>query len=155
QDTENKLITLPQALWHDQVGIWTSPAKTRLSDATWLVPLGGLTAAAFVTDADISQHLSNDPNTLRNSRDFSNYGLAGMAGGAGATYLFGLLTHNEHQRETGFLSGESVINSLALVEVTKLITGRQRPVEGNGKGQFLKGGASFPSEHAAAAWAIA
>src|SRR5205807_8010210 len=31
----------------------------------------------------------------------------------------------------------------------------QRPYEGNGSGQFFKGGASFPSEHSAATWAIA
>jgi hypothetical protein len=44
--------------------MWTSPSKARFSDATWLVPLGGVTAALFATDSEFSRHLSNDPNTL-------------------------------------------------------------------------------------------
>ena len=78
-----------------------------------------------------------------------------MAGGAAGTYFLGLLTHNEHQRESGFLSGEAAIDSLIAVEALKLVTGRQRPYQDNGDGQFWKGGASFPSEHAAAVWSIA
>src|SRR5258708_1743807 len=30
--SENKVLTLPRQLLRDQIGIWTSPAKTRLSD---------------------------------------------------------------------------------------------------------------------------
>jgi hypothetical protein len=33
--------------------------------------------------------------------------------------------------------------------------GRQRPFQGGGNGEFFQGGVSFPSEHAAAAWAVA
>src|SRR6516225_7288106 len=35
----------------DQKQIWTSPTRLRLSDADWLVPIGGFTAALFVTDS--------------------------------------------------------------------------------------------------------
>src|ERR1700722_11044786 len=38
---ENKLSNLPLSLIHEQFGMWTSPGRARLSDATWLVPLGG------------------------------------------------------------------------------------------------------------------
>jgi PAP2 superfamily. len=78
-----------------------------------------------------------------------------MGAGAGGLYFLGLLTHNEHQRETGFLSGESAIDSLFVVEALKFATGRQRPYQADGHGHFWKGGASFPSEHSAGAWAIA
>ena len=154
-DTQNKVLTLPQAFFHDQVGMWTSPSKLRFSDATWLVPLGGFAAALFVTDRDVSGHLSNDPNTLNRYRHFSDYGAYSMAGGAAGLYALGLLTHNPHQRETGFLSGEAAIDALIAVEALKYATGRERPFQGNGSGQFWKGGASFPSEHAAGAFAIA
>ncbi len=154
-DSQNKVFSLPKAILHDQIGMWTSPSRARLSDATWLVPVGGLTAALFATDSDFSRHLSNDPNTLSRSKHISDYGAYSMAGGAAGLYFAGLLTHNEHQRETGFLSGESVIDSLIFVESLKFATGRQRPYQGNGTGQFLKGGTSFPSEHSAGAWAIA
>lgn len=155
QDTQNKLITLPQSLFRDQVGLWTSPAKARLSDATWLVPLGGFTAALLATDSDVSRHLSNDPNTLQKYLHFSDYSLYSMAGGVGGIYFLGLMTHNDHEREAGFLSGQAVLDSLAIAEVMKLATQRQRPFEGNGTGRFWRGGTSFPSEHSAAAWSIA
>ena len=154
-ETQNKVITLPQAIFHDQIGMWTSPSKVRYSDATWLVPLGGLTAAFFVTDSDFSRHLSADPNTQTTYRHISDYGAYSMVGGAAGTYFLGLMTHNEHQRESGFLSGEAAIDSLIAVEALKLVTGRQRPYQDNGDGQFWKGGGSFPSEHAAAVWSIA
>jgi len=70
-------------------------------------------------------------------------------------WLLSHQTHNEHWRETGFLSGEAALNSLVVVEGMKYSFGRQRPDEGNGSGQFFQGGTSFPSEHAAAAWSVA
>ena len=155
QETQNKLVTLPREFLRDQYGLWTSPAKARLEDATWLVPLGGLTAAFFATDSDFSRHLSNDPNTILRYRHVSDYGLYSMAAGAGGMYLLGLTTHNDHQRETGFLSGEATIDSLVIVEALKYAAGRQRPYQGRGAGQFRSGDSSFPSEHSAAAWAIA
>jgi membrane-associated phospholipid phosphatase len=153
--TQSRLGKLPQELLHDQIGMWTSPSKVRFSDTTWMVPLGGFAAALFATDSDISRHLSNDPNTLTRYRHLSDYGAYSMAAGAGGLYFLGLLTHSEHQRETGFLSGESALDSLVAVEALKLATGRERPYQGNGTGRFFKGGGSFPSEHSAATWAIA
>lgn len=154
-DTENKAIGFPQAFLHDQIGLWTSPTRIRFSDATWLVPLGGFAAALFATDSDMSRHLSNDPSTLKNYQHISDYGAYSMAGGAAGLYFLGVLTHNDHERETGFLSGESAIDALAIVEALKFATGRQRPYQDSGTGNFFHGGASFPSEHAAGAWAIA
>lgn len=151
---ENKVSNLPAALFRDQLGLWTSPSKIRFSDASWLVPLGGLTAALFVTDSEFSRHLSNDPNSISHYRHISDYGAYSMAGGAAGLYFLGLMTHNEHQRETGFLSGEAAIDSLAIVEALKFATGRQRPYQGNGSGHFWSGGSSFPSEHATV-WSIA
>jgi hypothetical protein len=154
-ETQNKVVSLPKAILHDQIGMWTSPSKARLSDATWLVPLGGLTAAFLVTDSDFSRHLSNNPNTISRYRKFSDYGAYSMVGGAGGLYFMGLMSHNEHQRETGFLSGEAAVDSLIAVEALKLATGRQRPYQDSGNGHFWKAGASFPSEHSAAVWSIA
>ena len=154
-ETENKVRGLPRAFLHDQIGMWTSPAHIRFSDATWMVPLGGFAAALFATDADVSRHLSNTPSTLTQYRHLSDYGVYSMAGGAGGLYVLGLLTQNEHQRETGFLSGEAAVDALVAVEALKYATGRQRPYQSPGIGQFLKSGTSFPSEHSAAAWAIA
>ncbi len=154
-DPQNKVVTLPSALLHDQIGIWTSPAKARFPDATWLVPLGGFTAALLTTDTEVSRHLSNAPDTLLRYKHISDYGAYSMAAGAGGLYFLGLFDHDEHQRETGFLSGEAAIDSLAVVEALKYATGRERPYLDNANGKFRKGGSSFPSEHSAVAWSIA
>ena len=152
---ENTVRALPRQLLHDQIGLWRSPAQAKFSETTWLVPLGGFAAALFATDADVSTHLSNSPSTTRRYLHISDYGAYSMIGGAGGLYLLGSATHNPHQQETGFLSGEATIDSLAIVELLKYSTGRQRPFQGNGTGPFRQGGSSFPSEHSAIAWSIA
>jgi len=152
---ENTFAKSPQHFLLDQKAIWTSPARVRLPDATWLVPLGGLAAGLFATDAGVSRPLNNAPNTLHRYQQFSNYGIGAMAGAAGGLYFLGLATRNEHKREAGFLSGEAAIDSLVAVEALKYMTRRERPFTDNANGSFWHGGDSFPSEHAAAAWSIA
>lgn len=151
----NSFRTAPKHFLLDQKAMWMSPARIRLPDATWLVPLGGLAAGLFATDTDVSRSLNNAPNTLSHYRSFSNYGVGGMAGAVGGLYFLGLATHNRHQKETGFLSGEAAVDSVIAVEALKYMTRRERPLLDNANGKFWSGGDSFPSEHAAAAWSIA
>jgi len=139
----------------DQRDIWTSPARIRFGNADWLVPFAGFTAGLLVTDRDSSLHLPNSPNTLKNYRDLSNYGLAGMAGAVGGLYLWGATTHDEHKRETSILSGEAAVDALLVSEALKYTTGRERPGLDASRGEFWQAGNSFPSDHAAAAWAFA
>jgi hypothetical protein len=139
----------------DQQQIWTSPAKLRFSDTQWLVPLSGIAAGLFVTDAEYSKHLSHSPSTISHYKTVSDAGIAALIGGAGGMWLLGHVKHNEHWSETGFLAGEAALNSLVAVESFKYSLGRERPFQGNGTGPFFQGGTSFPSEHAAAAWSIA
>jgi capsule assembly protein Wzi/PAP2 superfamily protein len=152
---ENTFRTAPKHFLMDQKVMWTSPAKIRIPEATWLVPLGGFAAGLLATDTDASRHLSNAPNRLHHYQQVSNYGIGAMAGAAGGLYFLGLATHNQHQRETGFLSGEAAVDSLVAVEALKYATRRERPFVDNANGSFWSGGDSFPSEHAAAAWSIA
>ena len=141
-------------LLQDQKQIITSPARIRLSDATWLVPLGGITAGLFATDRQYSASFSQNPSTLRHYREVSDAGLASLVGAGAGLYLFSYPTHNPHWRETGFLAGEAALNSLIEVEALKYSLQRPRPNQ-SGSGQFFNSGTSFPSEHAAAAWSIA
>jgi len=153
--SQHSLKRLPGDFLQDQREIWASPAKLRLSDTEWLVPLSGITAGLFVTDNDFNKGLSRDPKTINRYNNLSNASIAALVGGAGAMWLLSHETHNEHWRETGFLSGEAALNSLVVVEGMKYSFGRQRPDQSNGNGQFFHGGTSFPSEHAAAAWSVA
>jgi len=139
----------------DQKQIWTSPASVRFSDTQWLVPMGGVTAALFATDSSFSRHLSHAPSTVSHYNTASNAGLGAIVAGAGGMWLLGHVKHNAHWTETGFLAGEAAVDSLVVVEATKYSLGRQRPFQGDGTGSFFQNGASFPSEHSAAAWAAA
>jgi hypothetical protein len=139
-------------LFEDQKRVWTSPAHVHYSDATWLVPLGGLTAGLFATDRQYSASLPQSPSTLRNYRRFSNAGVAALAGTGAGLYLFSYPAHNSHWRETGFLAGEAALNGLITVEALKYSFQRERPFQG---GSFFQGGSSFPSAHSAVAWSIA
>jgi hypothetical protein len=139
----------------DQKTIWTSPTHLRLIDADWLLPLGIAAGGMLATDTEVSKHLSNSPNRLKYSKDFSNYGIASLAAAGGGLYILGRMTHDDHKRETGFLAAEAALNSLAVTYATKYSFGRERPLQDDFRGNFWQGGDSFPSEHASAAWSIA
>lgn len=151
----HKLGGLGERFLLDQKNIWVSPAKLRFTDLGWLIPAGGVTSTLLFTDKDASTHLSRVPSTVSRYDNISNAGLAAMLGGAAGMWMLSYPKHNEHWRETGFLAGEAVLNSLAVTEAMKYSLGRQRPNEGNGSGPFFNGGVSFPSEHASAAFAAA
>ena len=153
--TSQTLSGLGRDFLSDQKQIWTSPIRLRFSDTEWLVPLAGISAGLFVTDTDISRHLSHNPNTISHYNTLSNAGVGALIGGAAGMWLLSYPAHNSHWRETGLLAGEAALNSLIPAEVFKYSAGRQRPLEGNGGGAFFQGGTSFPSEHSDAAWAVA
>src|SRR5258708_32901381 len=88
--TQTRLgISLLKNLTLDQRDIWTSPTKLRLSDADWLVPAGGLAAGLFVSDRDVSLHLSHNPKTISRYNTLSNAGIAALVGGAGGVCVLG------------------------------------------------------------------
>jgi Capsule assembly protein Wzi/PAP2 superfamily len=151
----NWLTERVEDLGGDQKDLWTSPKNLRFSDTVWLVPMSGLAAGLFVTDAESSRHMSKDPTTLSHYKTISDAGIAAMAGGAGLMWAFSYKNHDSHWRETGFLAGEAALNSLIITEAGKYSLRRERPFQGDGSGPFFQNGTSFPSEHAAAAWSIA
>jgi hypothetical protein len=152
-DFREDAVDLSSRFVDDQKQIWTSPLKLRLSDAQWLVPVTGITTAAFLTDTSFSKALPN--STLSAFKDIRLGGVVALGAASGGLYLWSLRTHDQHQREAGLLATEAVIDSLVVTEAIKLAITRQRPLQGNGQGQFFQGGTSFPSNHSAAAWAAA
>jgi Capsule assembly protein Wzi/PAP2 superfamily len=139
----------------DQKAIWTSPARLHVSDLGWLVPLAGVGASLLATDSETSRHLSNSRSRINHSSQISNYGLGALGGAAGGMYLWGKLTHNPHEQETGFLAIESLANAFAVNEAVNFAAGRERPDVDNARGRFGVNGRSFPSNHAVAAWSVA
>jgi membrane-associated phospholipid phosphatase len=142
--------------WFDQKQVWTSPSKFRPSDSTWLFPILGITAGLIQTDGSYNAHLGESAKTIGRYNTFSNVGVAALAGGAGGMYLLSLHSHNDKWHETGFLSAEAALNSVIFVEVAKYVASRDRPTQGNMRGEFFQpGGASFPSMHSTVAWSVA
>jgi membrane-associated phospholipid phosphatase len=139
----------------DQKAIWTSSTHLRLTDANWLVPIAGITAAFVASDNSISHSLPHSPSFVNKGTTFSNYGVVSLGSAVGGLYLWGRITHDDHKRETGLLSGEAAVDALAVTSVLQFALGRQRPQVGNSGGEFWHGGTSFPSDHSAAAWAMA
>jgi membrane-associated phospholipid phosphatase len=154
--TESRLgLSLLKNIALDQEAIWTSPARLRWADGSWLFPLSAVTAGFFATDRAVPGALSTDPNKLNRYTKISDYGTYAMVGAGGGLYLWSKLSHDDHQRETGILAGEAAIDSLAVDTTFKYAFGRERPNQGHGLGDFFQHGVSFPSEHSAAVWSIA
>ena len=141
---------------HDQVKIFTSPARIRRSDLEYLVPLAMGTAALIVTDETTSSWVHRGGSLPPVSHAVSYAGSIYATGGiAAGFYLFGRASHDDHARETGRLSAQALIDTVIVTEVLKYAMGRQRPDFGNGEGHFFDHGKSFPSGHASSAWAVA
>jgi len=155
-DPENNLgVPLLRHLISDQKQFWKTPISFRAKDLRWVAPFSGFTAALIAGDSWFSKQVPDEPSQLKRSLNISNYGAYSLIGLGGASFLFGHLQHNDHLQEAGLLSGEAAINSTAVAYLLKESTRRQRPIEGNGNGDFFRGGTSFPSEHSAIAWSVA
>ncbi len=120
-----------------------------------MTPLIGITTGLMVTDRTASHEITRDSHP-RISNDFSNAGLGMFGLTAGAMYITGIRTGNDHLHETGLLSMEAGVDALGVDEALKYAFLRQRPYEETGAGNFFQsGGSSFPSTHATTAFALA
>ena len=149
------LKSLPRNLFADQKNFWTTPFHMTQAEWQWTVPLAFVGAGLLASDTAIEKHAPTDKTTVSHALTASNAGLGAMAGVGVGMFLWGHVTSNDQLRETGVLSGEAGIDAVIDTEVFRYVFGRERPFTGDGRGRFFQGGLSFPSEHAAASWAIA
>jgi membrane-associated phospholipid phosphatase len=154
EDPENHLISpFIRHMIGDQQQFWTAPFRLNRDDARYLVPFAAFTGALFAGDKWISAQVNlSHVSTSKTVSDYLTYSLIGAAG---ASYIWGHITRNDHLRETGLLATEAALNSTLVAYGLKEITGRERPYQGDGTGSFFQGGSSFPSEHSAIAWSVA
>jgi membrane-associated phospholipid phosphatase len=152
-----------QDLGEDEKGVFTSPLRLQAKDAYWLAPLGSATGLAFAYDADAAQAVGVDANRANTANKIADFGSFWATGAEGAgIYFIGLAQKNPKLAETGRLGAEAVIDSGSVTLLTKLVSNRQRPSQGNGQGDFWPFGtehwewdSSFPSDHATATMALA
>ena len=145
----------------DQRAIWTSPFNTSKSDAKWWAIFGVTTGALIATDRWTVKELPNTSGQARlgsyTSRLGAAYSLVPISAGF---YFLGTGTRNERLREIGLLGFETLIDTTIVGTIIKAATQRERPLEGDGTGQFWSGKGSvwnsgFPSGHAINTWALA
>ncbi|HXJ42029.1 MAG TPA: phosphatase PAP2 family protein [Bryobacteraceae bacterium] len=143
-------------IWLDQKTIWTSPFHMTRDDAGWWAGLGAITAAAIVTDRRTTHALENSAGQVRWGNNISKIGAVyTIAPEVAGFYLWGVVADNQKARETSVLAGEALLDGFIVVEVLKAAAGRNRPNAAQHPGNFFDGGASFPSGHSLATFALA
>jgi membrane-associated phospholipid phosphatase len=149
----------PRRLLADQKAIWTSPLHLRPSDAIWLAPLGATTGLLIGSDQHTMTSLIQiNANDRSHFNTFSNAGVVALGAAPAAMYLWSLFNDAPQAHETGLLTAEALADSLAVSEVGKFVSLRDRPLVNNAHGDFFSSSpteSSFPSNHATAAWAMA
>lgn len=159
------LKDLPRNILRDQKFLWLRPFRMKRADAPWATGLLGTTAGLMAIDRPVGQELSDAPPGagFAFSRRVEQLG-GGLTdfGIAGAFYLVGRWRGDERARATGLLGFQAVADSLIMVAILKTASQRPRPTLADGRvrnhnadGGFFVGGRSFPSGHAAEAWALA
>lgn len=157
------LVRCVQDLGEDDKGIFTSPLRLKPKDTYWLAPLSAATGLALAYDSDAAQAVGVDTNRANKANKIADFGSFYATGAeAAGLYFFGLAQKNSKLAETGRLGAEAVIDSGTVTLATKLLSNRQRPLQGNQQGGFWADGvshwewdSSFPSDHASASMALA
>jgi membrane-associated phospholipid phosphatase len=154
------LRSVPLNLLKDQKGIWTSPLRIRESNALVPVTLALATTVLISTDHQVMSSSKLQNTSLNNHAVTASNGLVGgFIAVPVAIYGLGYLRHDDHATETGILGGEAILDSLAVSEVMKFVSLRERPTSDNAKGKFFQtsvgSNSSFPSNHCVIAWSSA
>jgi membrane-associated phospholipid phosphatase len=138
----------------DQADIYTAPFHR--SELKWVIGLPAVTLGLIAIDKHASRALSRNGTSA--STDISDVGLFATAGAVGVLLLDGATRGSSHAFETGVLGAEAMANSGVVYAALQLITERQRPLQGTGRGNFFQTSGldnSFPSGHTIITWTAA
>ena len=158
-DEAGTLRNLPMNFLRDQGAIWTSPLHLNEKRALGAVVLVGATTVLITTDHQVmSEHLQD--TSMNHTAEQASTALTGLFMAAPVAYYgLGALKANEHAKETGVLGAEAMLDSVAVNEVIKIISRRQRPTINDAKGEFFQPNvnfdSSFASNHSTIAWSSA
>lgn len=159
QPEDGTVRNLPRNLLHDQEGIWTSPFRMSEGSAVGSLFLVAAAGALGAEDRHVMQNHFLDKKTNDHANAAST-GLTGLLVAAPvALYGVGHLRSNARAQETGVLAGEAMVDSLAVNQVFKIASRRERPTLDDARGKFLQPGvgidSSFASNHSTVAWSSA
>ncbi len=122
----------------------------------WDIAVGAATAALISTDVSVLHQVN--PAWHDTSINLSNAALYSTAATAGGIFLTGLVTDNQHAKDTGVAAARGAIDSTIFYYGMKVAFSRERPYSGRGDGSFFSGNftsGSFPSGHSAFTWTLA
>ncbi len=152
---------------HDQASIWGFPLKAvRGSHATATLPFVAATVALVVLDSHDTPYFRRADHFETFNRDLSNTN-TGLGEGLFpiALLLVGKIRRDSYTSDSAWLAGEALFDAETVAEVSKAITIRLRPSDISPAGDFghtwcradedFPSVASFPSGHAAGAFALA
>jgi len=150
----------PRNIFKDQEAIWTSPARLRESNALLPAAIVLATTVAITTDHQVMSSSKLQNASLNSHATTASNGLmGGFVAAPVIIYGLGRIHHDDHATETGILGGEAMVDGLAVTEVLKLVTFRERPNVDGARGRFFQSGtglnSSFPSTHSVIAWSSA
>jgi len=177
----NEKLVTPEKVWiikalcQDETRLWTSPFKKPDSRLIYWAPVLGATIVSLCYDEKIYSRIKS----FQLKHEWvSTVSPVVTYGGENVTlistcalfYFGGLIFRDNKARQTGLLSAEALLHAGIIVEVGKMITGRQRPSFDQGKDHWNWFPASlngykknhpgskydaFPSGHTIAAWSVA
>src|SRR3954471_1533073 len=139
QRTRSWELSFPRDIFVDQKEFWATPLHLRLDDAYWGVPFGIISGGLIAADTSIEKQLPTSPNTIKHFKQISDYGVIAYGGLVAGSYLLGKAGHNSYLSDTAWLAGEAGVNSFISTSALKYAFGRERPMDGNGQGDFFSG----------------
>lgn len=145
---------------HDELRIVTSPARIHKNDLKFLVPVAGAVTTTLLTDTrTMTTVVSHDQNFNQLNISASNALVGGSLAAPVALFGIGEFSHRPYARDSGILGAEAMVDSIIVVEATKLIFLRERPYDDQARGVFFVPksgpGSSFASSHSVLAWSSA
>lgn len=161
--------SLPKDFLHDQRGIWMLFPAQLAKGHYWLptLAIAGGTAGLIVADPHVMPYFRSHARNLDDLNDTFDAPITSAEVIALPTALLvaGYARHDSYQVSTALLAGEAYADSAVVDLAMKAITRRKRPSDvspgapfndtffAGGKSPFK--GSSFPSGHAAGAFAVA
>lgn len=161
--------SLPKDFLHDQKGIWVSFPAQLAKGHYWLPTLAvvGGTAGLIIADPHAMPYFRTHARNLDDVNDTFDAPIttAEVIALPASLLVAGYARHDSYQVGTALLAGEAYADSAVVDLVVKAITRRRRPSDvapgapfndtffSGGKSPFK--GSSFPSGHAAGAFAVA
>ncbi len=154
------LRNTPRHILSDQAAIWTSPARLRDSNLAGPAVLVLATAVLITTDHEVmASKVPTNTSLNKHAITASNALLGGFVAAPALVYGLGWIHGDSHATETGVLGGEAMVDSLAVSEVLKAVSLRERPATDDARGKFFQTSvgldSSFPSNHSIIAWSSA